>query len=139
MLSYFRPKRHSQLEILTLVSNQQRMYLENSAAIFQPALRTFWPQNYVVVVCSAAVSEKVDRRWKREVDLRSLEEELGLVDCKAISTLFRLSRGSAAVYLSFKSWRACVLESVEAENLLDTGQLRAARQLDLMIFRYCSR
>jgi hypothetical protein len=78
------------------------MYLENSAAIFQPVLHTFSPQNYVVAVCSAVVSEKVDRRWKREVDLRSPEEELGLVDCRAVSTLFHLSRGSAAVYLNFK-------------------------------------
>ena len=87
------------MDNLTLVSNQQQMYLENSAAIFQPVLHTFLPQNYVGAVCSAAFSEKVDRRWKREVDLRSLEEELGQVDCKPVSTLFHLSRGSAAVYL----------------------------------------
>jgi hypothetical protein len=71
--------------------------------IFQPALRTFSPQNYVGAVYSVAVSEKVDRRWKREVDLRSLEEGLGLVDCKAVSTLFHIYRGSTSVYLCLES------------------------------------
>lgn len=79
------------------------MYPENSAAIFQLALHTFSLWNYVVADCSAAVSEKVSRRWKKEVDLRSLEEELGLVDCKVVSTLFHISRGSATAHLNLKS------------------------------------
>lgn len=77
--------------------------------IFQPARRTFLQQNYFGGVCFAAVLERADRRWKREVELRSREEELGLVDCKAVSTLLHLFIGSAAAYLRLERlMRLCV-------------------------------
>jgi hypothetical protein len=68
--------------------------------IFRPVRRTFLQQSYVVEVWFAVVEEKVDHKSKMEVVLRSLEEELALVGCKAISTLLHLSRGPAAIYFS---------------------------------------
>jgi hypothetical protein len=84
---------------LTLVLSQQRMCPENSVVIFRPVRHTFLQQSYVVEVWFAVV-EKVDHKSKMEVVLRSLEEELALVDCKAISTLLHVSGGSAVTYES---------------------------------------